>query len=64
MTSALRDLEVTTQNCGSQILRARPKMLIYNRVYILNYKRNPSVTSQGNYGKHSIEMKIYLYRFL
>ena len=28
-------------------------------LYILNSKRNPSVTHRGNYGKRNEEMKIY-----
>ena len=31
--------------------------LIYKFEYILNYKRNPSVTSRGNYGKNMKKWK-------
>ena len=41
-------------------LQIAPKTIaIY--ICILNYKRNPSVTSRGKYGKQNKEMKIYLY---
>ena len=36
-----------------------PRHFMFVFEYILNYKRNPSVTSRGNYGKQNEEMKIY-----
>ena len=33
-------------------------------INILNYKRNPSVTTRGNNGNQNLEMKIYLYHIL
>ena len=53
-SKANRTLGFVQQNlrgCTSQV-----KSVSYN---ILNYKRNPSVTSQGNYGNQNKEKKIY-----
>ena len=43
-----------------EVQENRSESFFFN-LYILNYKRNPSVTSQGNYGNRNLEMKIYLY---
>ena len=31
----------------------KPMLIYYDELYILNYKRNPSVTIRGNYGKQN-----------
>ena len=51
-----RDILLSRSICCTALLQI-PKNILLSRS-ILNYKRNPSVVSRGNYGKQVEQMKI------